>query len=111
MIKKTVLLDFDGVLNDYNGNYSDGEIEPLRDGALDFLERLSKEFKIILFTSRDLYLVNEWVIENNLWKYFEKITNIKEPAFLIVDDRCVRFNGDYNQTLNDISNFKVWYKD
>ena len=110
MVKKTILLDLDGVLNSYNGQYYEEEIAPLRDDAVCFLEKLTEDFKIILFTSRDLYLVNEWVAENNLWKYFEKITNIKEPAYLMIDDRCVKFNGDFNQTLKDIDNFKVWYK-
>jgi hypothetical protein len=49
-------------------------------------------------------------MENHLDDYIKDITNVKEVAWLIVDDRCVRFNGDYDKLLSDIDNFRVWYK-
>ena len=35
---KTLLIDLDGVLNTYDGNYSESEIAPPRDGVKEFLE-------------------------------------------------------------------------
>ncbi len=110
MKKKTLMIDLDGVLNTYSGLYDKNYISPIRDGAVDFLEKLSKEFLLILFTSRSKEHAQKWIKKYNIEKYFSKITNIKEPSYLMVDDRCVRFNGDFNSLINDINNFKVWYK-
>ena len=109
MTKKTVLIDLDGVLNIYNGNYKDDFIPDIRDGALEFLKILSKDYLIKLFTARDNRLVKIWVKKNNLHDYISGITNIKEPAFIILDDRCIKFDGDYTKALEGIKNFKVWY--
>lgn len=107
--KKTILIDLDGVLNTYNGNYDKNYIPPIKDGAYKFIQELSENFKVIIFTSRNLLLVSKWLIENGLDKYVENITNIKEPAYLIIDDRCINFKGDYKKLKNNINNFKTWY--
>ena len=110
MIKKTILIDLDGVLNTYDGNYCENVIEPIKNGAFNFIKDLSSEYRIVLFTSRNLLLVSKWVIKNNLDKYIENVTNIKEPSYLIIDDRCINFSGDYSELKRKIDNFKVWYK-
>ena len=43
-------------------------------------------------------------------KYVENVTNIKEPAYLIIDDRCINFKGDYKRLKKEIEKFNVWYK-
>ncbi len=110
MYKKTLMIDLDGVLNTYKGLYKENHISPVREGAAEFLEALSGRFLLVLFTSRDINLAKKWIEEHNIAKYFSKITNIKEPSYLMIDDRCVRFNGDFGAVLEDIKNFKVWYK-
>ena len=64
--KKTILVDLDGVLNTYDGKYDENSIPSIREGAYDFLQGLSSEYKIVLFTSRNLLLASQWVVENNL---------------------------------------------
>jgi len=108
--KKTILLDLDGVLNCYDGKYQENFIPTIREGAEDFVKKLYENYQIILFTTRDKNLTTNWVKENRLEKYFSEITNIKKPAFLLIDDRCIKFNGNYNDLLDNIENFKVWYK-
>ncbi len=108
--KKTILLDLDGVLNEYQGDYNPLYIPSMRDGTVDFLKKLSKEYEIKLFTVRDKMLAWLWLIENNLQTYISEVTNVKESAWLIVDDRCICFDGEYNKLLDSINNFKVWYK-
>jgi len=110
MTKKTVLIDLDGVLNTYCGNFEDDFVPDIKDGALEFLKILSKDYLIKLFTARNNELVKIWVKKNNLSDYISGITNIKEPAFLILDDRCIKFEGDYAKALDAIKDFKVWYK-
>ena len=42
--------------------------------------------------------------------FFKDITNIKEPAFVYLDDRAVQFSGDYTDTMNQIKKFQTYCK-
>ena len=108
--RRTILLDLDGVLNNYTGAYNENSIPSIKSGAYEILKELSENYKIVVFTSRNLLLASKWVIENNLEEYVDNVTNIKEPSYLIIDDRCICFNGNYNDLKNDIDNFNVWYE-
>ena len=55
-------------------------------------------------------MAEKWLIENNLNKYFKTVTSKKQPCYLYIDDRAVKFNGDYKQTLKEIDNFEVYWK-
>ena len=104
---KTILIDLDGVLNQYNGDFNPQYIPPIRKGAKQFIKKISKNFKLILFTSRNKLNATKWLIENNLDNYFADVTNIKEPCYLIIDDRCIKFSGDYQELNNNIKNYKL----
>lgn len=110
MIKKTILFDLDGVLNTYDGKYDENYIPPIKDGAYNLIQELSEDYKIVIFTTRKSLIASKWIIENRLDKYVENVTNVKEPAYLIIDDRCINFNGDYTEIKNKIKNFEVWYR-
>jgi hypothetical protein len=109
--RKTILIDLDGVLNTYNGEYDSKFIPPIRKGAFEFIETLSKNYTLKIFTTREKPLVRKWIYDNNLEKYISEISNTKEPAWLIIDDRCITFRGDYNQALKSIEAFDIWYKE
>ena len=108
--KKTILIDLDGVLNNYTGGYEENYIPPIKDGAYDFIKEISETYKIVLFTSRNLLLASEWVLENNLKDFIHNVTNVKEPSVLLIDDRGLNFNGNYEVLKEQIKNFKPWYK-
>lgn len=108
--KKTILVDLDGVLNEYNGNFDENIIPKIKDGAIEFIQNLHQNFTIKIFTTRNKILTAKWLIKNNLDKYISDITDVKEPAYLHIDDRCICFDGNYNNTINQIQNFKPWYK-
>ena len=91
MYKKTVLIDLDGVLNNYNGNFNETYFPPMKTGADKFLENLSKNYAIVIFTARNLLCTSKWLIDNKL-------------------DRAINFNGNYSDLTNEIRDFKVWYK-
>ena len=110
VLKKTILVDLDGVLNTYSGKYDENFIPPIKEGAFEFIKKLAEKYEIKIFTSRKLLLVSKWIVENGLEKYISDVTNIKEPSYLILDDRCINFAGDYQKTLNHIDHFVTWYK-
>ena len=108
--KKTILIDLDGVLNTYTGNYDENYIPPIREGAYEFIKELSENYKIILFTTRGSSLASQWLIDNNLQDFVQKATNVKEPCYLMIDDRGLNFRGDYKEITEQIKNFKPWYR-
>ncbi len=108
--KYTILIDLDGVLNEYNGNYQSDYIPPILDGAKEFLEKISQKFEIKLFTTRNRLLASKWLIKYKIDRYISDVTNIKEPALYYIDDRGIKFNGNFDDLYEEISNFEVWYK-
>ena len=110
MLKKTILCDLDGVLNTYTGKYDKNNIPPMREGAYELIKDLSQNYRIVIFTTRNLLTVSKWIIKNGLEEFIDNVTNVKEPAYLLIDDRCISFNGNYNELKKQIDKFEVWYK-
>jgi len=109
--KKKILIDLDGVLNEYGQEpFDENYIPKIKCGAIKFIKELSEFADLYLFTSHNLMLSAKWLLKNNLDKYFKNITNVKLPSYLYIDDRCICFRGKYNETLNEIKNFKVYWK-
>lgn len=111
MKKPLILIDLDGVLNTYCGDYVPNYIPPIRDGAKEFLIKLTEKYNLKLFTNRNTKLAKKWLIENKIDKYFLEVTNIKGPATLYLDDRALNFYGDFNETLLQIYNFKTFWEE
>ena len=111
MPRKIISVDLDGVLNNYDGVYNHQKIPTLRDGALEFIKKLSDEYNVELFTVRDKELVESWLKENNLNDYISKVTNKKNPKTTVfLDDRAVNFNGDFKAAYRCIKEFKPHWK-
>lgn len=108
--KRTILIDLDGVLNAYTGDFDKNFIPPIKSGAKEFLKELSKDFEIKLFTTRNKIQATKWLIENEVDDYFTDITNTKDLAWLYIDDRCINFDGNYEKLFDSINAFKPWYK-
>lgn len=108
--KPTILIDLDGVLNEYKGDYDENFIPEIKQGAKDFLKTLVSDYKLYLFTTRNIQFAKKWLKDNNIEQYFEDVTNTKIPSYLIVDDRGLCFDGSFEKVLDEIKNFRVWYK-
>lgn len=108
---KRILIDLDGVLNEYGKEkFDENKIPNIKIGAKDFLRKLSQNSDLYLFTTRNLMLAVKWLINNNIDKYFKDVTNIKLPSYLYIDDRTICFKGNYDETLQDIKTFNVYWK-
>ena len=111
MNKKKILIDLDGVLNEYGKeNYDENYIPEIKSGAVEFLEKLSSVADLYLFTSRNIMLSTKWLIKNNIDKYFKDVTSIKLPSYLYIDDRTICFKGDLKKTFNEILEFNPYWK-
>ena len=111
MHKKTILIDLDGVLNEYGKEkFDENYIPKIKKGAREFIQKLSEQAELYLFTSRNLMLATKWLIDNDLDIFFKDVTNIKIPAYLYIDDRTICFNGDFDNTFEKIQNFSVYWK-
>ena len=110
--KPTILIDLDGVLNKYSGNYDKNVIPEINEKAKDFLKNLHSlnKYALVLFTTRNLLLSVKWLIKNDIDGFFVDVTNTKIPSILQIDDRAICFKGDFNRLFDEIDNFKVWYK-
>ena len=108
--RKAILIDFDGVLNEYTGRFDKDYIPPIKEGAKEFLKKLSEIFDIKIFTTRNKILATKWLINNNIDQFVADITNTKDLAWLYIDDRCINFDGSFENLFNNINNFKPWYK-
>lgn len=108
MIKKTIMIDLDGVLDNYE-KYS-YEIPSIKDGAKEFVKKLSNDYELILFTTRPPKQAVIWLQENKIDKYFKDVTNVKTPAYIYIDDRALKFEGDFDKTLEKIEKFNVYWK-
>ena len=107
--KKLILIDLDGVLNEYKGDYKKDYIHPPKPDTETFLKELSQNYEIKIFTTRNKLLTSKWLIENGFDGYVSDVTNIKEKgAYLFIDDRCINSNGDYGKLKNEIENFKIY---
>lgn len=108
---KLLQIDFDGVLNTYCGNYNENEIPNPREGVKDFLEKLSQTYRIEIFTVRNKKSIFNWLLKYELDQYIYNISNTKNPyASIIIDDRALNFNGDFNKTLEEIFSFSPHWK-
>ena len=92
MFTKKILIDLDGVLNEYGKEkFNENYIPEIKVGAYEFLETLSQSAELYLFTSRNLMLATKWLINNNLDKFFKDVTNVKLTSYLYIDDRTICF--------------------
>ena len=111
MFRKKILIDLDGVLNEYGKEKFDENFIPeIKIGAKEFIQKISEFAELYLFTSRNLILATKWLIKYDLDKYFKDVTNVKIPSFLYIDDRTICFRGNYKETLDEIKNFQVYWK-
>jgi len=86
-----LLVDFDGVIHRYSKGWSSGTAyDPPMPGARDALGDLTAAgYEVVIFSTRDSAQIVEWLARYSFPAY--RVTNVKEPAVALIDDRAVRF--------------------
>lgn len=129
MDKLTICVDFDGVIHSYERGWQDGKIYgTVVPGFFEWVERVRDHFKIVIYSSRSN--TDEGVTAMGLWLHEQRNTWImaggqrnpaevlemefaheKPPAFLTIDDRAIRFEGDWDApelAPTALRDFKPW---
>ena len=97
---KTLLVDFDGTLHTYSGWKGPDILDGPLEGARAAMYLLAKEYQLVCFTTRPSEIVEGWLRK---WGFpTMRVTNIKLPAHLIVDDRALRFERWTDDFINQI---------
>ena len=109
-MKKKIFIDFDGVLNTYNSWKEDIKLFKPLPNSKKFLKKLAENYEIYVFTTRDREKVYKWLIRYFLDDYICDVTNKKESAYLYINDRALKSEGDYRKILKEIENFKPHWK-
>jgi len=106
--KKTISLDFDGVLHEYVEWDGPKPKNPPTKGALEFVKDVqSAGYEIIIHSCRARTKagrggITKWLEENNFPKI--KVQYEKPQAVLYIDDNAYRFTGKFDKTLEFIKN-------
>lgn len=111
--KERIAIDFDRVIHGYSKGWLDGEVydSPV-EGAKEAIDLLKNNYEIVIFTARLSSLdhpdiraaqkvkILKWLKDNNI--YFDILTSDKPSAKFYIDDRAIRFTGNWDETLNQI---------
>ena len=116
---KTICIDFDGVIHDYSKGWQGIDVfdKPI-EGAAYCTNQLKKEaWTIIIYTTRnDTPALRKFRSDNDIYYDFinknpnqpKGSENGKLIADIYLDDRGLKFEGDWDKTFENIMNFKTW---
>jgi hypothetical protein len=112
--KRTIAVDFDGVIHRYSKGWQDGTIyDPPVEGAREALARIQARYSVVIFTTRvnpamrgsgtQMEAVLGWLDAHGFRRgeHFDEITHVKPPALAYIDDRAIRFT-DWEATLSEL---------
>jgi hypothetical protein len=115
---RVVAVDFDGVINSYkSGGQGPTETdEPVLSAAESLKTLYNRGYKVVIFSTRantreGIDTIREYLrkhTENNELADTIEITGQKPIADMYIDDRAIPFNGDWEETLKRIEEFKPW---
>jgi hypothetical protein len=125
--KKLILaVDFDGVIHRYSRGWQDGAIyDAPTPGFFEWAERVSEKFQLVVYSSRSgseegRAGMQEWLHRHAVehyrgplpeWVDGLQFAAEKPPAWLTIDDRCVRFDGSWSSHelgLSALLGYRSW---
>jgi len=113
--RRTIAVDFDGVIAEYDGYKGWGVLGEPRLDVLEALRELRSEgWKIVIHTTRGEHEISGYLAQHGI--PFDEINRNsdyetvgpKPVADLYWDDRAVSYSGDARKDLGFIRTFKTW---
>jgi hypothetical protein len=116
---KTICVDFDGVIHSYTSGWQGATVvaDPPVPGAIDWLRRMvAAGYEVCVYSSRSkeplaIERMRDWIDAHGGKDISSKLKfpSEKPAAFLTIDDRCYRFEGDF-PSPGWIERFRPWNK-
>jgi hypothetical protein len=128
--KPTLCIDFDGCIHAYRRGWLDGAIyDDVVPGFFEWAALAKDHFKLVIYSSRSKEPnarrdMEAWLlVQHRRWVETEwnggavidpahfEFAHEKPPAWLTIDDRCIRFDGSWNTgrlTPEAMLAFKPW---
>ena len=111
-------MDFDGVVHKNSKGFFDGTVydDPV-DGIENLLIDLSKKYSLILFSAKarkdrmliegktGIELIWEWLEKYDMKQFVKEVTAEKPRAVFYIDDKAVRFEGNWDNTFSDLKRY------
>ena|SRR5271166_2424667 len=113
--RRTIAVDFDGVIAEYDGWKGTGVLGAPRLDVRNALRTLRAEgWKIVIYTTRGEAEIVEYLVRHE-FHYDEinrnsdyKTLGHKPVADVYWDDRAFRYSGDAERDLEAIRSFRTW---
>lgn len=118
MKKRTIAIDFDGVIHKYSKGYHDGTAYDVpMEGAIEAIKLLMQKYTVFVLSTRDPKQIQHWFgvhtdlgteIINDNREFYENehlvgISQRKLPAIYYIDDRALYFKS-WKMTLEKVLN-------
>ena len=111
MTRYTVAVDFDGVIHQYSGWKGPDVLDGPIPGAREFLaELVARGYRVVIMTTRPAKFVEPWLRLHHMADMVDQVTSEKVTAIAYVDDRAVRFWGEWDEVLTFIQTPPWWKK-
>jgi hypothetical protein len=109
--RRTIGVDWNGVLDTYAGYKGQYSTYPPRDGAKEFLTKLKEaDYKVVIISSADPAIIRVWLKRYGMADLVQDVTSQKVPAIVYLDDRAVTFQGDFDKAFKDIDSFMTYWE-
>lgn len=115
MSKRTVIFDFDGVIHSYTSGWKGIDVipdEPVS-GIREVIDELRNEhgYEVVVVSTRcaetcGIAAIHEWLNKHGI--VVDRVQAEKPPALVVVDDRCICFDGATRGLVDKIRNFKPY---
>jgi hypothetical protein len=110
-VRRTVCLDFDGVLHSYHSGWQGAEVirDPPIHGTREAVARLRQHYRVVVYSARCCTPEGRGAVESWLRKHdieVDEVCEHKPPALVYVDDRAIPFRGDWEEVIGEIRQFR-----
>ena len=110
---KTVVFDFDGVINSYTSGWQGVDVipDPPVEGIKEAIKEIRNHYRVVVVSTRCFQEGGEAAVKAWLGKHeiiVDDVLAYKPPAIVYIDDRALTFDGNAKGLLSKIKKFRTW---